>query len=249
MDAAWPLYTFVLMKITTIPAKSRGYANHGWLETYHSFSFASWHDPQRIHFGSIRVLNDDKVEGGRGFARHHHDNMEIISIPLEGGLVHEDSMGNKHTIRAGDVQVMSAGTGIFHSEKNESSTDPVKFLQIWILPNQRDVTPRYQQISTDNQTRKGKWQLVVSPDRDGPEAWVHQKVWLSLGEFNKGDTTSYDLHNHENGIYLFVLEGEIEVFDTILQRRDAMEITEADELQIAVIENAFLLLIETTLNI
>ena len=237
------------MDIKIYSADSRGYANHGWLETYHSFSFAGWYDPGRIHFGAIRVLNDDVVAGGRGFARHHHDNMEIISIPLEGSLVHEDSMGNKHVIRANDIQVMSAGTGIFHSEKNGSSSDPVKFLQIWILPNERDIIPRYHQISLGPDQRKGQWQLVVSPKHGGQGAWVNQDVWFFLGEFEKGESTSYRLQSAENGVYLIVLEGEIAVDNAILKRRDAAAITKVDELKIRIRDDSFVLLIETTLNI
>ncbi|MDH3652480.1 MAG: pirin family protein, partial [Saprospiraceae bacterium] len=206
-------------------ADSRGHADHGWLETYHSFSFAQYYNPDRVHFGALRVLNDDKVAGGRGFGRHHHDNMEIISIPLEGGLLHADSMGNEHVIRKNDIQVMSAGSGIFHAEKNVSSTDPVEFLQIWVLPNKRDVEPRYDQITLNADDRKNRWQQILSPDQSGAGVWIYQETWFSLGDFEPGSSGTYELHSPNSGVYLFVLEGRIQFGDIQLGRRDALALT------------------------
>ena len=168
------------------PAASRGHAQHGWLDSYHSFSFANYFNHDRIHFGAIRVLNDDTVAPGKGFGRHPHDNMEIISIPLEGSLRHEDSMGNIAIIKKGDVQAMSAGTGIFHSEYNEAADSPVKFLQIWIFPNKKNVVPRYSQVSLDIQDRKNKLQQILSPHEGEEGVWIHQDAWFHLGKLDPG---------------------------------------------------------------
>ena len=166
-------------------ADSRGFADHGWLKSYHSFSFAGYHHPERMHFGVLRVLNDDMVKGGMGFGKHPHDNMEIISIPLEGDLEHKDSMGNTTIIRNGDIQVMSAGTGIYHSEYNKNKDEAVKFLQIWIYPNKRNVTPRYDQLTMELADRKNKLQQVLSPNPEDAGVWIHQDAWFHIGNFEK----------------------------------------------------------------
>ncbi len=207
------------MHATFHPAASRGHANHGWLDSRHTFSFANYHDPRRMNFGVLRVLNDDTVAGGKGFGTHAHDNMEIVSIPLEGDLLHEDSMGNRTVIRAGDVQVMSAGTGVRHSEMNASATEPVKFLQIWMLPDERGVTPRYDQITLA--PKPNAWQQILSPSQDDAGVWAHQHAWWSIGEFDAGHGATYELHAPTtNGVYLFVLEGETKVGEQALGQRD-----------------------------
>jgi len=202
------------MKNTVLhKAETRGHANHGWLNSYHTFSFANYYNPERIHFGALRVLNDDTVEAGMGFGTHPHDNMEIVSIPLEGDLEHKDSMGNVSVIKHGDVQVMSAGTGITHSEYNKNKDSLVKFLQIWIFPNKKNVTPRYDQIKLNVEDRHNKLQQILSPKKDDAGVWIHQNAWFHLGKFDKGVTADYNIKAKGNGVYVFVLNGEVKVDD------------------------------------
>ncbi len=226
-------------------AGSRGHAKHGWLDSYHTFSFAGYYDPERIHFGALRVLNDDTVSGGMGFGTHPHDNMEIISIPTIGDLEHQDSMGNKQVIRQGDVQVMSAGTGIQHSEKNKNHDREVKFFQIWVFPSKRNVEPRYDQQNFSDAVKHNKLLTVVSPigTKDGG-VQVHQDAWFSLGKLDKGFSTTYQLNKKENGVYAFVIEGEVTVGGQLLQRRDGLGITDTDQLEIIANSDAELLLME-----
>ncbi len=167
-------------------ADTRGNANFGWLNSYHTFSFGHYFEPSRTHFGALRVLNDDTVAAGMGFGTHPHDNMEIISIPLEGDLEHQDSMGNKTVIKHGDVQVMSAGTGVSHSEYNKNQDKQVKFLQIWVFPNKRNVTPRYDQITLHETDRRNKFQQILSPNANDEGIWIHQDAWFHLGKFDEG---------------------------------------------------------------
>lgn len=230
-------------------AKTRGYANHGWLESYHTFSFANYHNPQRMNFGVLRVLNDDRVDGGMGFGKHPHDNMEIISIPLEGDLEHQDSMGNTTVIKKGDIQAMSAGTGIFHSEKNKNTDQPTKFLQIWIYPNQKNVTPRYDQISLDVNDRHNKLQQVLSPNADDEGVWIHQDAWFHLGTFDKDFTTDYQLKKNGNGVFAFVLKGDFTIGDVTLNERDGLGIWDTENLKItANSEAAEILLMEVPMK-
>ena len=189
-------------------AKTRGHANHGWLDSHHSFSFANYYNPERMNFGVLRVLNDDIVAAGRGFGRHPHDNMEIISIPLEGDLEHKDSMGNTAVIKQGDVQAMSAGRGVYHSEFNKNQNKEVRFLQIWVFPNQRNVQPRYDQISVAKDKTKNKLYQILSPNSGDEGVWIHQNAWFHMGEFDQGKTSKYQLKAPGNGVYTFVLEGE-----------------------------------------
>ncbi|HEX8268964.1 MAG TPA: pirin family protein [Flavobacterium sp.] len=205
-------------------AASRGYANHGWLESHHTFSFASYHDPERMHFGVLRVLNDDRVDAGMGFGTHPHDNMEIISIPLDGDLEHKDSMGNTTVIRNGDIQVMSAGTGISHSEYNRNPDKLTKFLQIWIYPNKKNVTPRYGQITLDLADRHNRLQQILSPDPNDEGVWIHQDAWFHIGKFDNDFETNYNLKKSGNGIYAFVLKGSFSVADVKLDERDGFGI-------------------------
>jgi redox-sensitive bicupin YhaK (pirin superfamily) len=205
-------------------AETRGHANHGWLNSYHTFSFANYYHPERIHFGVLRVLNDDTVEAGMGFGKHPHDNMEIISIPLEGDLQHQDSMGNTAVIRKGDIQVMSAGTGIQHSEFNASKTDAVKFLQIWVFPKTRNVTSRYDQITLDITDRHNKLQQILSPNPDDEGVWIHQDAWFHLGKFDQGIVTNYQIKKPGNGLYAFVLKGNFTIDGNPLNTRDGLGI-------------------------
>ena len=236
------------MKTIVHKAATRGHANHGWLDSWHTFSFAGYHDPERVHFGALRVLNDDTVDGGMGFGTHPHDNMEIISIPTSGALEHRDNMGNIQVVKAGDVQVMSAGTGIQHGEKNKNPDEPVKFFQIWVFPNKRNVSPRYDQQSFTTADKHNKLLTVVSPlgTNDGG-VQVHQDTWFSLGNLDQDFTTSYTLRKKENGVYAFVVEGDVTINGQSLHRRDGLAISETDKLEIKADSKAELLLMEIPL--
>ena len=228
-------------------ADTRGHADHGWLDTYHSFSFASWYNPDRMHFGALRVLNDDFVAGGGGFPTHPHDNMEIISIPLEGDLEHKDSMGNAAVIRQGDVQIMSAGTGIMHSEQNKNAGDPVRFLQIWVFPNARDLKPSYDQQVFDHDAERNNLLNVVSPN--GAEGVrIHQNAWFHLGSWDTGHTQSYALHSDDQGVYAFVLEGSVTIDGHTLGRRDGLGVWNTSSIDIAASEDARILLMEVPMH-
>ncbi|HAL51669.1 MAG TPA: hypothetical protein DCP78_05445 [Sphingobacterium sp.] len=215
-------------------AATRCPANHGWLDSNHTFSFANYHNPERMHFGVLRVLNDDMVAEGRGFGKHPHDNMEIISIPLEGDLQHEDSMGNKAIIRKGDIQVMSAGTGIIHSEYNKNTDQVVKFLQIWVYPNQRNVSPRYDQITLDITQRQNKFQQILSPNPEDEGVWIHQDAWFSMGHFDKDVQTKYQIKKAGNGVYVFVIKGSVTVEGQELESRDGFGIWDVAEINLKV---------------
>lgn len=225
-------------------ADSRGKANHGWLQSYHSFSFAGYYNPERVHFGALRVLNDDTVSAAMGFDTHPHDNMEIISIPLEGDLEHRDSMGNVAVIRKGDIQVMSAGTGIYHSEFNHNKDQAVKFLQIWVFPNKRMVQPRYDQITLDPADRINAIQQVLSPDPNDAGVWIHQNAWFHLSKPDNGVKLEYQLKQSGNGVYVFVLEGDVKVNGQLLNRRDGLGITGTEGFEIEGVNGAELLLME-----
>lgn len=229
-------------------AETRGHADHGWLNTYHTFSFANYHDPDRMNFGVLRVLNDDTVEPGMGFGTHPHDNMEIISIPLEGDLEHKDSMGNISVIKNGDLQVMSAGKGITHSEYNRNKDKSVKFLQIWVFPNKKNVTPRYDQITLNINDRHNKLQQILSPNADDAGVWIYQNAWFSLGKFDKGISTEYDLKSKENGVYVFVLSGELTINNQKLKPRDGFGIWSVDKISILVDSDAEFLLMEVPMS-
>lgn len=230
-------------------ADTRGHANHGWLNSWHSFSFANYYNPERMHFGVLRVLNDDTVEAGMGFGTHPHDNMEIISIPLEGDLEHKDSMGNVAVIRNGDIQVMSAGTGIFHSEYNRNKENLVKFLQIWVFPNQRNVTPRYDQITLDLADRKNKLQQILSPNADDAGVWIYQDAWFHLADFDPGVSADYTVKKSGNGVYTFVLKGDITVNGQPLNARDGLGIWDADKISIKADSNAEFLMMEVPMTV
>lgn len=227
-------------------ADERGHADHGWLDTYHSFSFAGWHDPKKMHFGALRVLNDDAVAGGGGFGTHPHDNMEIVSIPTSGALEHKDSMGNSSVIRTGDVQIMSAGTGIRHSEFNHSDSDPVHFFQVWIYPNEQGLTPRYdqEQYVLDPQ---GGLKCLVSPD-GGEGVQIHQNTWFHMGDVTSGAVQAYALHGADQGVYVMVMEGEAKIEGQILGRRDAMGLWGTESIDVEATEDCRLLLIEVPMH-
>lgn len=236
----------IIMKNTILhKASTRGDANHGWLHSRHTFSFANYYNPERMNFGVLRVLNDDYVAPAKGFGTHPHDNMEIISIPLEGDLEHKDSMGNVAVIRNGDVQVMSAGTGITHSEYNKNTDRPVKFLQIWVYPNQRDVTPRYDQITLDLKERVNRFQQILSPNPQDEGVWIHQDAWFHLGRFDKGFSTNYQIKKPGNGIYAFILNGDVTISDISLNERDGLGVYNVNEIQVtATSQDAEILLME-----
>ena len=226
-------------------AATRGHANHGWLESYHSFSFANYFNPERMQFGALRVLNDDTVAAGMGFGTHPHKNMEIISIPLEGDLEHKDSMGNTAVIRSGDIQVLSAGTGITHSEYNKNSNQQVKFLQIWVLPNKQNVPPRYDQMRLDVQDRKNKLQQVVSPSPADAGVWIHQAAWFHMSQMDEGTSLRYDLKAPKtNGVYAFVLGGEVQINEQQLVTRDGYGVWEVARLNLKATKDTELLLLE-----
>jgi redox-sensitive bicupin YhaK (pirin superfamily) len=237
-------------QLTYYPADSRGRADHGWLKSFHTFSFAGYHDTERMNFGTLRVLNDDTVEGGMGFGLHPHDNMEIISIPLEGALEHRDSMGNTAVIRKNDIQVMSAGTGIRHSEYNKDRNLPVKFLQIWIFPNERNVSPRYDQITLDPAERHNRLQQVLSPDPDDEGVWIHQDAWFHMGCFDEGIGLTHDIQKSGNGLYAFVLKGAFTIEGMELKERDGLGIRDRPSVSLkANTRDAEILLMEVPMSL
>ena len=225
-------------------ANTRGHANHGWLDAHHTFSFASYYDPNRVQFGVLRVLNDDIVAPGMGFGTHPHDNMEIITIPLEGDLAHKDSMGNTEIINFGDVQVMSAGTGIQHSEFNPNPDKRTNLLQIWVFPKERNVTPRYQQISLDTSDRHNKLQQILSPNANDAGVWIHQDAWFHLGNLDQDTVLNYDRKKEGNGLYIFVIKGSLKVDGQELALRDGLGITDFQKVTIEATSDAEILLME-----
>jgi redox-sensitive bicupin YhaK (pirin superfamily) len=225
-------------------ADTRGHANHGWLNSFHSFSFAGYYNPERIHFGALRVLNDDTVAAGMGFGKHPHDNMEIISIPTFGDLRHKDSMGNETVIKQGDIQIMSAGTGVAHSEMNANQNKEVRFFQIWVFPNKKNVTPRYDQQSLDTTAMHNNLLQVLSPNPHDAGVWIHQDAWFHMGQLDADFSTEYALKKEGNGVYAFVIEGDVTINGQSLNRRDGLGIEDADKLSIHADTNATLLLME-----
>lgn len=230
-------------------ANTRGNANHGWLQSYHTFSFANYYNPERMNFGVLRVLNDDTVAAGMGFGKHPHQNMEIISIPLEGDLEHQDSMGNKTVIKNGDIQVMSAGTGVQHSEYNKNQDKEVKFLQIWVIPNKQNVAPRYDQITLHPEERHNQLQQILSPNADDAGVWIHQDAWFHLGKFDKEVATEYNFKKQGNGLYVFVLKGDVTVNGQALNKRDGFGIWNTDKVSIKADSEAEFLLMEVPMNL
>ena len=230
-------------------ADTRGHANHGWLDSHHTFSFANYYNPERMSFGALRVLNDDRVDPGMGFGKHPHDNMEIISIALEGDLEHTDSMGNKAVIKKGDIQVMSAGTGIQHSEYNRNQDQLTKFLQIWVFPNKKNVTPRYDQISLNATDRHNKLQQVLSPNENEEGVWIHQDAWFHMGDLDKDVELDYIMKKQGNGVYAFLLSGEVEINGNLLATRDGFGIWDVDSIHIKAHSKSEILLMEVPMKI
>jgi redox-sensitive bicupin YhaK (pirin superfamily) len=237
-----------LMKNILHKANTRGHADHGWLNSYHTFSFAGYSDPSRVHFGMLRVLNDDLVAGGRGFGRHPHDNMEIISIPLKGSLEHGDNAGGHGIIKSGEVQIMSAGSGIAHSEKNASATDDVNFLQIWVFPKERNITPRYDQKEFNADDRINSFQTVVAPEKNTDALWINQDAWFSLGNLKKGFDTDYVLKSKVNGVYAFVIDGDVTINGQKLNKRDGFGVWDTEKLAINADSDAEILLMEVPME-
>ena len=238
------------MKSVLHKSASRGHANHGWLDSKHTFSFANYHNPERMHFGVLRVLNDDQVAPGMGFGKHPHDNMEIISIPLSGDLEHEDSMGNKAVIKQGDIQAMSAGTGIFHSEYNKNKDQEVKFLQIWVFPNKKQVEPRYDQITLDETKMNNQLSQILSPNPDDDGVWIHQNAWFHLGKLDAGTQIDHTLNDSsKNGVYAFVIEGDVTINGQELNTRDGFGVWDTENLTIKADSSSKLLLMEVPLQL
>jgi hypothetical protein len=231
------------MKTISHAADRRGHVNFGWLDSHHSFSFGNYYDPQKVHFGMLRVLNDDIITGGSGFGTHPHDNMEIVSIPLSGALEHKDSTGTREVINENDVQIMSAGTGVTHSEYNHFKDRSTNFLQVWVIPKKRNITPRYDQKTFDPAERVNKFQTVVAPD-DENALWINQDAWFSLGNFNAGFSTKYQVKKPGNGVYVFVINGSVTVNGNTLFKRDALGIWDVDAIDITADTDAELLLID-----
>jgi quercetin 2,3-dioxygenase len=237
------------MKTILHKSETRGHANHGWLDSHHTFSFANYYNPERNHFGALRVLNDDRVSAGEGFGTHPHDNMEIISIPLFGDLEHKDSMGNHGVITTGEIQVMSAGTGIFHSEFNKNKDKEAQFLQIWVFPDIKNVTPRYDQISIAEIAKPDELSQILSPNPNDQGVWIHQQAWFHIGELSTGWKGSYLLKIATNGVYFFVIEGNVTVAGQALSRRDGLGVSETEEIEIIADSDARLLIMEVPMEV
>ena len=237
------------MKTVYHKADTRGFANHGWLKSHHIFSFANYYNPERMSFGVLRVLNDDQVASGMGFGTHPHRDMEIISIPLEGDLEHKDSMGTTAVIRNGEIQVMSAGTGVQHSEYNKNKDGLVKFLQIWVIPNKMNVTPRYDQISIKENEKINDFQQILSPNPNDEGVWIHQNAWFNLAKFEKGNAKEYRIHDAKNGVYVFVLKGSAKIDEQTLRTRDGFGIWETESFTLEALEDLEVLLMEVPMQL
>ncbi len=236
------------MKTVVHKSDARGYANHGWLKARHSFSFAQWYNPEKINFGVLRVLNDDIISGGQGFGTHPHDNMEIITIPLHGAIEHKDSEGNHGIINTGDLQIMSAGTGIRHSEFNHNKDQELNLLQIWLFPKVDNITPRYDQKTFKAEEQNNKFNVAVSPEKSDTSLWINQDAWFSLGKFEKGKAFTYTIKKKGNGAYVFLIEGKATVAGITLDKRDAIGISEADSFDFNVSDDAYILVIDLPMN-
>ncbi|MDD4990824.1 MAG: pirin family protein [Paludibacter sp.] len=237
------------MKTILHKSETRGHANHGWLDTHHTFSFANYYNPERVHFGALRVLNDDRIDGGQGFGTHPHDNMEIISIPISGDLEHKDSMGNHGVITTGEIQVMSAGTGIFHSEYNKNKDKEAQFLQIWVFPNKKNVIPRYDQISLSEVEKIDELYQILSPNPAEQGVWIHQNAWFHLGDLSEGWEGEYELKDKSNGVYFFIIEGNVTIAGQALNRRDGLGVSETDSITIKTDSQTKLLVMEIPMTI
>jgi redox-sensitive bicupin YhaK (pirin superfamily) len=231
------------------PANERGHANHGWLDAHHSFSFASWQNPEKVHFGVLRVLNDDVIAAGRGFGAHPHDNMEIITIPLSGALEHNDNTGRNEIIRSGDVQLMSAGTGITHSEYNASEKDAVSLLQIWVFPKLKNIKPKYQQITFQAEDFLNQLKLIVSPIENDNVLLINQDAWFSIGNFDKETQIDYNTKKDNNGVYIFVIDGTISINNNQLNKRDGFGLFNTKSFDITIEPNSKILIMDIPMKI
>lgn len=232
------------MKTIVHKANTRGEANHGWLKSKHTFSFANYYNPERMGFGALRVINDDHVEGGKGFGTHPHCDMEIISIPTSGKLAHKDTIGTNGIIESGEIQVMSAGTGIAHSEMNGNADEPVKFFQIWVMPNKQGVEPRYQQLKIADMLKPNEFGQILSPNPDDAGVWIHQDAWFHMGNLDKGVSAGYELKGNQHGVYAFIIEGKVKIGDEVLETRDGMGIIDTKGFDVEALEDSRVLLME-----
>ena len=231
-----------------IRSNERGSADYGWLKPNYYFSFSQYHNPQWVHFGMLRVLNDDFIAGGGMFPAHPHDNMEIVTIPLSGAVQHQDNTGGKGIIQSGDIQIMSAGSGIVHSEANASATDPLKLFQIWVFPKERDITPRYDQRNFDVNERINKWQIVVSPRQEDKALYIHQNARFALTKLEAGKSLLYQNGFSGNGVFLVVINGEISIDNYTLSTRDAIGISETDSFEVNATTDCEMLAIEVPMR-
>lgn len=231
-------------KIIIHRADTRGIAEHGWLKSFHTFSFSSYYNPERIHFGVLRVLNDDIVKPGSGFEEHTHDNMEIISIPLEGILTHKDSLGHISLIKPGDIQIMSAGSGIKHEEYNDDNTKTVNLLQIWIYPKQKDIQPEYQQKTFNPSDRENTIQQIISPFSENNGLHINQDAWISMGKLEKGMKTNYSIKKENNGLYIFMVEGDLNIEGLNLYKRDGIGISGTNKINLKALNNCEFILFD-----
>ena len=229
------------------PADSRGYADRGWLQSHHTFSFANYHDPERMNFGTLRVINDDYIEAGMGFGTHPHSNMEIITVPIIGELRHKDSLGNEFIIREGEIQTMSAGYGIAHSEYSNLEIGKTNLLQIWVLPKKIDITPKYAQKKFDESQRKNKFQLIVSPDGQSGSVDINQDAYFSLVDLEKEKALAYKKYLPANGIYLFVIEGQVSVAGQVINPRDGLGLMNSSDINLLAQTDSKILLMEVPL--
>ena len=236
------------MKTIIHKAANRGFQNHGWLQAAHSFSFANYYDPKKMHFGLLRVLNDDRIAGGMGFGTHGHDNMEIVTIPLKGALAHKDSLGSSGVIGPDEIQVMSAGKGIQHSEFNASATEEVNLLQIWVFPKERNIQPRYDQKKYDPALFQNNLHTVVSPEKGDDAMWINQDAFFSMGDFDAGQEFSYQIKHPGNGAYVFIISGSVDVAGEKLGSRDAIGVFDTDAFHISVSEKAKILVIDVPME-
>ena len=237
------------MKKTFHSSGTRGEADHGWLHAKHSFSFAQFFNPERIQFGALRVLNDDVIAPAMGFGTHPHNNMEIITIPLKGALEHKDSMDNIGVVAVDEIQVMSAGTGVSHSEYNKNKDQPLNLLQLWVLPNQQNVAPRYDQKNIKSLKKTNALYRVISPNHDAAGMWIHQDAWFHLGDFNQKTTVPYSLHKQGNGVYAFMIEGRASIEGESLEKRDALGVWETEGFSITAEKNSRILLVEVPMKL
>lgn len=238
------------MKKILHPAATRGTADYGWLKANYSFSFSNFYDPNRLGFGKLRVLNDDFIAPAMGFSKHPHANMEIVTIPQTGALRHKDSMGFSEVIQSGEIQIMSAGSGVEHSEVNASTTQPISLFQIWVIPETQNVEPRYAQEKIAPLLVENELTTIVYPKEKAinTELYVHQQAYFNMGDFTEDTKTTYTLHNQNHGAYIFVISGTVFVDSEKLTDRDAIGVWETESIELDIKKNSRILLIEVPMN-